>query len=154
MKMEVIRRFEPEQFVSALESWEFADLTGKTPLFTSPFGDVFLQGVDGIWFLDTLEGKVSKNWESVDELQSVLNTPDGQDSFLMAGLALAADESGKRPTTSQIFDFSIAPYLGGAVALENVTVTDFVVSLNIAGQIHSQLRDLPPGTPVGGITIS
>lgn len=152
--MEIIRRFEPEQYASALESWAFADLTGKTPLFTSPFGDVFLQGLDGIWFLDTLEGKVSKNWESVDELQSVLNTPDGQDSFLMAGLALAADDSGKRPTTSPILDFSIAPYLGGAVALENVTVSDFVVSLNIAGQIHSQLRDLPPGTPISSITIS
>jgi hypothetical protein len=154
MKMEIIRRFESEQYASALKSWEFADLAGMTPLFTSPFGDVFLQGDDGIWFLDTLEGKVSKNWGSLDELQSVLNTPDGQDTFLMAGLAIAADESGKRPATSQILDFSIAPYLGGAVALENVTIADFVVSLNIAGQIHSQLRDLPPGTPINGISIS
>jgi hypothetical protein len=152
--VEFIRRFEPDQYATALESWAFADLADKTPLFTSPFGDVFFQGSNGIWFLDTLEGKVSKNWKSVEELQSVLNTPDGQDSFLMAGLALAADEAGKRPTGSQILDFSIAPYLGGAVALENVTVSDFVVSLNIAGQIHSQLRDVPPGTPISAIKIT
>jgi len=40
------------------------------------------------------------------------------------------------------------------VDLDNVEVIDFVVSLNIAGQIHEQVRDLPPGTPISGITIS
>jgi hypothetical protein len=37
--MEFIRWFEPEQCAPALESRVFADLAGKTPLFTSPFGD-------------------------------------------------------------------------------------------------------------------
>jgi hypothetical protein len=27
-------------------------------------------------------------------------------------------------------------------------------SLNILGQIHNQIRDLPPGTPISGITLT
>jgi hypothetical protein len=34
-----------------------------------------------------------------------------------------------------------------------VGVIDFVVGLNIAGQIHEQVRDLPAGTPIAGVTI-
>jgi hypothetical protein len=41
--MEAIRRFEGDTLRTALESWAWVGLEGKTPLFTSPFGDVFLQ---------------------------------------------------------------------------------------------------------------
>jgi hypothetical protein len=34
--------------------------------------------------------------------------------------------------------------------LNNVTVMPFVVSLSIAGQLHDQVRKLPPGTKISG----
>jgi hypothetical protein len=42
--------------------------------------------------------------------------------------------------------------LGGPIDLDNVGVLDFVVALSIAGQIHDQVRHLPPGTAISGIS--
>jgi hypothetical protein len=39
----LIRQFSAERYADALDAWAFVDLTGKTPLFTSLFGDVFFQ---------------------------------------------------------------------------------------------------------------
>jgi hypothetical protein len=44
--------------------------------------------------------------------------------------------------------------LGGPLEVENITTMDFVVALNIAGQVHDQVRGLPPpGTRITGFTI-
>jgi hypothetical protein len=52
--MELTRSFSADQFARALESWDWADIQGKQPLFTSPFGDVFFQAQDGFWFRSRL----------------------------------------------------------------------------------------------------
>jgi hypothetical protein len=49
-----------------------------------------------------------------------------------------------------VYDFTIAPVLGGAIAPENIGVGDFVVSVNILGQIHGQVRNMPSGTRISG----
>lgn len=152
--MELTRRFTEEQFEHGLGSWDWLGLDGKTPVFASPFGDVFLESGDGIWWLDTLEGSLTCPWPDPAALEADLRTDEGQDQFLLAGLALAAERRGLVPTDAQVYGFTAPPVLGGAVDLGNVEVIDFVVSLNIAGQIHEQVRDLPPGTPISGITIS
>ena len=41
------------------------------------------------------------------------------------------------------------PVLGGGFAVENIEVCDFVVAVNLAGQLH----DLPPGTRFSGIEV-
>lgn len=42
--------------------------------------------------------------------------------------------------------------LGGSPDVGNVEVTD-VVAVNIAGQVHRQIRDLPAGTKISGVTL-
>ena len=153
-EFEPTRRFEEASYQGALKSWTFVDLSGKKPLFTSPFGDVFFQATDGFWWLDTLEGALTRPWTSADRLQADLNTTDGQDKYLLAGLAYSAHASGLVPGPDQIYDFTVAPVLGGQLDVANIQVRDFVVAVNIAGQLHSQVRNLPPGTPITGITIS
>jgi hypothetical protein len=37
--------------------------------------------------------------------------------------------------------------------VSNVEVVDFLVALNLAGQIHRQIRELPPGTKITGFTV-
>ncbi|MDP9904516.1 MULTISPECIES: T6SS immunity protein Tdi1 domain-containing protein [Arthrobacter] len=72
----------------------------------------------------------------------------------MIGLAKAPDEAGLKPSASEVYGFEIPPVLGGATELNNIEVSDFVVSLNPTGQIHSQVRGLPPGTPISGISLT
>jgi hypothetical protein len=55
--MDLIRRFAPDLLSEALVDWQWLPgLAGQRPLVTLAFGDVFLQGNDGVWFLDTVEG--------------------------------------------------------------------------------------------------
>jgi hypothetical protein len=152
--VELIRNFSPEQFARALESWSWIGIGDKTPVFTSPFGDVFFRSMDGFWWLDTLEATLTRQWANADELRAALNTPEGQDRFFLAGLAASAERRGVTLTVAQVYGFKIAPVVGGEIGVRNVETIDFVVSLNILGQLHEQVRDLPPGTPISGFIVA
>lgn len=155
--MELIRRFSPEDYARALGSWAWLgeEFSALTPRLATAFGDVFLEGPDGaFWFLDTVEGSLTRPWSSGAELQAALNTPEGQDRYLMVGLVEAAHEAGLAPAPDQALGFTVPPVLGGAFDPVNVELIDFVVSLGIAGQIHQQVKGLPPGSPVSGLQIS
>ncbi len=146
--MELTRRFTAEQFGAALGSWGWVGLDGKAPVFASPFGDVFLESAEGIWWLDTIQGELTCAWPDPAALEEDLRTEEGQNQFLLAWLAMAAEDRGLMPGADQVYGFVVPPVLSGELAVENVEVIDFVVSLNLAGQIHEQIRDLPPGTPI------
>lgn len=72
----------------------------------------------------------------------------------MIGLASEAESAGLRPGEAEVYSFRVPPALGGAVDLENVELSDFVMATNIAGQIHQQIIDLPPGTPISGVSLN
>jgi hypothetical protein len=146
--------FPPEQFAAALESWEWIGVAGKTPVAASLFGDVFLEDAAGYWFLDSVEGTLTHEWESRDAMTEALGNEVGQDRFLLAGLAIAAERSGIALAPNEIYDFAESPAFGGDIDIANVVAMDFVVSLNIAGQLHNQIRDLPDGTEIGGVILS
>ena len=113
-----------------------------------------MQASDGVWFLDSMQGSLSLPWESVESLETDLLSPEAQDRYLLAGLASAADRAGKVLGRDQIYDIVPPPVLGGRIDVEHVIVADFVVTLNIAGQLHEQIRNLPPGTKISGFKIS
>jgi hypothetical protein len=152
--VELIRRFTAEQYSGALEAWRFLGVDGKQPLFCSPFGDVFLQSDDGVWFLDVVGGTLSREWSSVQDLEAALNTVDGQSHFLMVGLAQSAADLGLVPSPQQVIFFKIPPMVGGALAADNLELADMVVAINLFGQIHQQTRHLPPGTRISGLRIT
>lgn len=151
--MELLRHFSADDYVRALEDWAWTGAGSLTPVAASVFGDVFLSGPAGILMLDTLEGRLVPAFSDVDEMRSVLATPDGQDQFLTAGLALAAEDRGLVPGGGQVYAYAIPPVLGGKIAVDNIEVMDFVVWLSIAGQLHEQVRNLAPGTRISGVTI-
>jgi hypothetical protein len=138
--MLLTRTFTPDQYAHALESWQWLDVAGKQPVFATPFGDVVFQAADGFWWLDALGGELSRPWASAEAMQAELNTAEGQERYLLAGLAFAAERRGLVPDEDQVYGFLQPPALGGPVEAENVELVDFVVALNIAGQIHEQIR--------------
>lgn len=151
--VDAIRRFSRAQYASALESWRWLPLEGKSAVCTSPFGDIFLEDDQGVWWLDTLEGALSRPWASREEFAAALSTAEGQDEFLLAGLGMAAEAGGLRPGPDQVYGFIIPPKIGGALDASNIEVQDFVVALYIAGQIHRQIHSMPPGTKITGLTV-
>jgi hypothetical protein len=153
-RVDLIRNFSPEQFASALESWSWIGIGDRSPVFASPFGDVFFSSPDGFWYLDTIEGTFGRPWATADELSAALGRPEGQDRYLLATLAAVAERQGITPTASQVYGFKIAPVLGGAIDIGNIEAIDFVVSINILGQVHRQVHAMPPGSKIGAVTIN
>lgn len=141
--------------MAALEGWGWlGGLTGMTPALANAFGDLFLQASDGSFaFLDTLGGSLERMWPDAASLQAAINTSQGQDEYLLIGLFRDAATAGLEPGPEQVLSFRVPPVIGGELAVENLEVTDFVVAVNMAGQIHEQIRDLPPGTPISGFTV-
>jgi hypothetical protein len=152
--MNLTRSFAAEQFTRGLDSWGWIGAAGKIPLFASVFGDVFFRADDGFWYLDTLEGTLTRVWADAQALKADLATASGQDRYLLAGLAFGAESRGLIPDPGQVYNFKVPPVMGGALDVDNVETIDFVVGLNIAGQLHDQIRGLPPGTRISGFTVS
>jgi hypothetical protein len=152
--MEPIKRFSPEQYEQALDSWAWLDLAGKTPQFASLFGDLFLESPEGWWYLDTIEGGLEQVWQTGAQLQAALNTPEGRDQYLLLGLAKEAERRGVSLAENEVYSLTPPPVLGGELDAANISALDFVVAVDLAGQIHDQVRKLPPGTPISGISIN
>ena len=145
--------FRVDQYEAALESWGWIGLEGRRPVLSSLFGDVFFKAPDGFWFLDTVEGTLTHRWADRDALQRDLDSDEGQDQYLLGGLAIAAEHNGLALGVDEVYDFVQPPILGGKFAVENMTTMDFVVSLHITGQLLGQVRELPPGTQITGFTV-
>jgi len=140
--MELTKKFTDRDYERALESWEWLDLTGLSPQFTSLFGDVFLVGPDGgWWFLDTFEGEVGKVWDDAAALTATLETDQGQDRYLMGGLAFAARERrGLVLQDDEVYAYAPPPVISGSFDVEDIKVFKFFVVVNMAGQIHQKVR--------------
>lgn len=142
-----------KDIINALESWDWINFNDKTPIAVTCFGDMFFDSKSGIYFLDTLEGTLNKICEDKNELQNILNTEDGQDTYLLSGLVLKAKDEGLILEDGECYDFEQNPILGGAIEYQNMNKLSFVVSVNIAGQIHKQVKDLPPGSKISGFNV-
>jgi hypothetical protein len=92
--MELVRTFTLEQYARGLLAWGWLRPSPMEPIFASAFGDVFFRAADGIWWLDTIEGSISRRWESEEALRAEIDTVAGQDNYLLAGLAVAAESAG------------------------------------------------------------
>ena len=108
---------------------------------------------DGYRFLDSREGTLSRNWADLSALQADLARNSGQDQYLLGGLALAVARAGLTLAPNEVYDLTHPPVLGGPMEVENVVAADFVVALDVAGQIFKQVKDLPPGTKIAGVNI-
>ena len=140
MRVRLTKTFGQLTLDRALESWRWLGVEGKTPVLSSLFGDVILQDSTGYWFLDMVEGTLSRPWSSHPEIQATLESERGQDQYLLGGLALAADGAGLKLEENEIYAFKVPPVLGGPFDLANLEVADFVVSVNLLGQLHDQIR--------------
>ena len=137
----------------ALDGWKWLDLAGKVPVLVTAFADVFLQASDGIWFLDTYEGKLKKICETKEQLHDLLHTEKAQDLYLFAPFVQRAISEGMALTEEECYDFKLHPVVGGALEMENIEKRSFLVALHLRGQLHEQVRHLPPGTKINSFKL-
>ncbi len=146
--MDLTRVFPAETLADALEPWAWVGIGDQKPLFTSLFGDVFFRSADGIWLLDTLEGRFERIWDDAAALKAEVDTEEGADHYLLAGLAMAAYRAGIALGDDEIYAFKVPPVIGGGFDVSNLGAMSFPVILSILGQVHEQVRALPAGTEI------
>lgn len=153
--MELIRRFPPQLLEHALSAWSWLpDLADKIPMVTSAFGDVFLQAKDGsIWFLDLVDGTLTKEWPDVVAFRRTLNTAEGQDRYLLADLVQHAERVDLIPEPTEVLSFTVPPVLGGALGTRNIRVVGLEECLRTASMLHQVTRtpveEEPADLPLG-----
>ncbi|WP_299193344.1 T6SS immunity protein Tdi1 domain-containing protein [uncultured Erythrobacter sp.] len=144
-----------EDILRALDGWRWLPLSGLTAIAVSAFGEVFFRDVVGVIHqIDTIDGKLSKAANSLAELTVRLQEVEARDSMLFEALVIGARNRGLILESGECYDFRIAPVFGGTMNVAEMHKLSFVVKLHIAGQLHEQVRGLPPGTPISEITIS
>ncbi|WP_125772904.1 hypothetical protein [Antribacter gilvus] len=136
----MLRTFSRESFEFGLASWRWLGINGKTPRFTTCFGDVFLESLEGWWFLDAVEGTLELRWSTAVDMYAELETPEGQATFLLADLVQEATHRGHRLAADEVFTFNPHPASGGDMSIDTVVSARFALAMNWAGQLHEQLR--------------
>ena len=126
----------------------------RAPLLVTAMGNVILQDpVDGtVHVLDAQRGEIGPIASSIEEFNVRLAQRDYVAHLFAVDVVGSLLESGRRPGHGQVFGFRTPLVLGGDYAPENVEAVDVRVHFSILGQVHRQVRDLPDGTRVTGIT--
>jgi hypothetical protein len=122
-------------------------------LLVSAIGDMFLADPAGqVFWLETGSGQLQKIAASNDQFQQLRQQPQNADQWFIPRLVGDLITSGVRLAPGQCYSYKKPPILGGQIELSNFQPTDLSVHFSILGQIHRQVKDLPPGTKIKGFT--
>jgi len=138
-----------------LESWQWLIGPTRLPILLTASGDAFLQdaGDGSVHVLDSAAGETSLVAGSVDEFRALLGDPGFVRDYFGVEMVATLREAGVTLASGQVYGYRVPPVLGGEYAVENVEPTDIEVHFSLAGQIHQQVRGLPPRTSIGGAEI-
>lgn len=139
--MDLTRTTTRQQYARALSTWGWAGVERKVPLFMSLFGDVVLESHDGYWWLDSVRGVLVKPWETIESMEADLQSARGQAQFLRSRLVLDAELHGLLPDEGELYGFTVAPVLGGAMHVDNLEVMELTLRLHLSGQLHAWVRN-------------
>lgn len=138
-----------------LEDWRW--LVGpRTELWkVTKAGDALLRDeADGsIHLLDVTDGQVERICDTEADFATRLGDPEVADYWLMREIVDGLRDRGVTPQVDQCLSQKVPSFLGGPSDLENWEVCDVLVHFSVAGQLHRQTKDLPPGTRIGRILV-
>lgn len=137
-----------------LSEWRWLiDESHQVAVITA-LGDLFLRHSDGrILWLDAGFGQLTEVASSADEFKQLMVQPQNANEWFAPQLVGDLLSSGKTLAPGECFSYTVPPALGGQIEPANFEPTDLQVHFGILGQIHRQIKDLPPGTPIGDIQI-
>jgi hypothetical protein len=138
-----------------LDDWRWLIGSGLRLWHVTRAGDALLMDpTDGsIHFLDVIEGKVERIADSDTDFEAAVATTEHVERWLTPDIVNGQAALGMCPGRNECLSFKKPPVLGGQLEPNNFEICDVLVHFSIAGQIHRQVKDLPPGTKIGQIKI-
>lgn len=137
--MKLLRTFPKVSFEFGLASWRWLGLREQTPRFATCFGDIFLESLDGWWFLDTVEGTLELRWTSAVTMYAELESAEGRATYLMDDLVRDARSRGIHLGEEDVYTFNPHPALGGELGVNGLGTMHFELAVNWVGQMHDQV---------------
>jgi len=137
-----------------LQDWRWLLGDSMRLLLVSAIGDMFLADSTGqVFWLDTGAGQLQKIAAGIDQFQQLRQQRENVDQWFIPQLVVDLITNGIRLGPGQCYSYKKPPILGGEIELSNFEPTDLSVHFSILGQIHRQVKDLPPGTKIKDIKI-
>jgi len=138
-----------------LEDWEWLIGATKQPILLTAVGDAFVKDtVDGsIHWLAVGNADFRPIASDLEEFRSLLTDEAFVLDYFAVEALLALKEAGIVLGPGQIYSLKVPPVLGGKYALDNIAPVGIAAHFSITGQIHRQVKDLPPGTKISGFEI-
>jgi hypothetical protein len=137
-----------------LSDWRWLVGDSVHLLLVSAIGDMFLANTDGhVLWLDTGTGQLQQIASSLEEFQQLRQQRDSVDQWFIPQLVGDLISSGVRLAPGQCYSYKNPPILGGEIELGNFEPMDLAIHFRVLGQIHKQVKDLPPGTRITNIKI-
>ena len=139
-----------------LEDWEWLIGTSKFPVLITAVGDVFVKDVrDGsIHFLTVENAEIRPIASDLEEFKSLLTDKAFVFDYFAVEAVAALEDAGVKLEPGQIYSLKVPAVLGGKYQLDNIAPTLILVHFSLTGQIHEQVKDLPPGTKITGFKIN
>jgi hypothetical protein len=137
-----------------LSDWSWAMEEPMMPVLLTAMGDVFAQGQSGaVYFVDVACGTVERVASDGSQFQSILRDESFVTEKMHPARIVELRNAGLALGPGEVYSYRQPLVLGGDDELENFEMTNVAVHLSIHGQIHHQVKDLPPGTPIGDVKI-
>jgi hypothetical protein len=141
-------------FEELMETWRWLVDESFSPVLLSAVGDFFLSDANGaVYWLDTAWGQLTQVANDIEQFNQLRVKPDNARQWFRANLVGQAQVAGMKLKRGQCLGWKTPPVLGGEESAENLEPTDVSVHFGILGQIHEQVKDLPPGAEIGEIRI-
>jgi hypothetical protein len=89
-------------------------------------------------FAEFLGEAIAADWRKLLEV-------DRLDEWRVAG--------GRTPSPDECIAPNVPLFLGGSTKIADLEVSSLVVAVSMAGQMWEQVKHLPPGTPISGVSL-
>ena len=140
-------------FAASLQSWSWLfDPASCKPVLITTLGDLFVSIDDEIFFLDSENGTFARVASSVGEWKRAVEDAENQLEWFCPPLVQPLLEHGLTLRQEQVFSPLLPPVLGGRHVPENYVGSQWRNHLHVMGQVHHQIKNLPPGTKLDQIT--
>lgn len=137
-----------------MEEWLWLAPADAEPMLSTACGDVFLRLPDGVVaFLDTYTGTCELVAPSYEVWKEMLGDAERKEAWFRGGLIEELRAAGLSRTPGQCFSPLVPQIVSGSWQPSNFHACDLLIHLSTLGQIHRQVKDLPPGTKISGFQV-
>lgn len=137
-----------------LDDWTWAMPEPLHPVLLTALGDIFAQSESGaVFFIDTIEGNITKVAEAGPAFQSLLTDSEFINDHFFPSRIMELRDVDIFLYPQQVYSHQKPLVLGGEDDIDNIEVTDVAVHVSILGQIHRQVKEVPNGAPITDIII-